>query len=101
MCIRAEGGIILWKESLGTLLSYLGRQAESDKRTRKEQRGRAAAKNVSAKVAFRFHKYISLLRREPRVAVDPAGRGSGGALGETPNGLSASASLPKIPTVCQ
>src|SRR5262249_17564047 len=43
----------------------MDRRAESDNHARKEQRGRAAAKNVSAKFSFRFHRYNSLLRREP------------------------------------
>ena len=81
VCIRAEGGVILRSESLGRLLRQIDRRAEGDNHARKEQRGRAAAKNVSANFAFRFHSYISVLRREPCVAIDPAGRGSGGALG--------------------
>ena len=43
----------------------MDRRAESDNHARKEQRARAAAKNVSAKFAFCFHSYISVLRREP------------------------------------
>jgi hypothetical protein len=38
---------------------------------------------------------------EPSVTVNPAGRGSGGALGEAPNGLSASRSLPDAERQCQ
>src|SRR5262245_43527039 len=38
-----------------------------------------------------------VVRTSRSLAVSRAGRGSGGLQGETPNGLSASASLPKIP----
>jgi hypothetical protein len=50
----------------------LDRRAEGDNHAREEQRSRAAAKNVSANFAVRFHSCISLVRREPRVAIDPA-----------------------------
>jgi hypothetical protein len=53
----------------------MDRRAERDNHARKEQRARAAAKNVSAKFAFCFHSYISVLRREPWVAIDPAEEG--------------------------
>ena len=52
----------------------MDRRAEGDNPARKEQRSRAPAKNVTAKVAFCFHSYISLLRREPLVAIDPCGK---------------------------
>ena len=41
------------------------------------------------------------MRREPRVAVDPAGRGPGAALGEMPNGLDADAILRPTDRQCQ
>jgi len=51
-------------------------------RVAQSQTIRGSKCSVTIGFAFRFHRYISLLRREPRVAVDPAGRGSGAALGE-------------------
>ena len=94
VCIRAERGVTLRREGLGRVLRQIDRRAEGDNDARKQQRNRAAAKNVSVNFVVRFHSYISLLRREPRVAVDPAGRGPGGAPGETPNELDAGASCP-------
>src|SRR5437773_9797854 len=79
----------------------MDRRAEGDKHARKKQCARAAAKNVSTKFVFRFHSYTSVLRREPRVAIDPAGRGSGGAPGETPNELDAKPMLPPPAIRCQ
>src|SRR4030095_14473134 len=77
-------------------------RAEGQYHVRQEQRAHAATKNVSAKFVVRFHSYTSVLRREPWVAVDPAGRGPGGALsGETPNELDAEATLPDRGRQCQ
>src|SRR4029077_570188 len=45
--------------------------------------------------------FLSIVRARPFAHVNPAGRGSGGALGETPNGLSASPSLPAAERQCQ
>src|SRR6516164_9653251 len=87
MCIGAEGGVILLTGSLNRLLRQIDRRAEGDNDARKEQRRRAVPKNVSANLIVRFHSYTSVLRREPSVAVDPAGRGSGGALGRRPTNL--------------
>ena len=70
----------------------MDRRAEGDNHARKEQRARAAAKNVSTKFVVRFHSYTSLLRREPwsRLTLREEGQVD---LWETPNGLDADSSL--------
>jgi len=46
--------------------------------------------------------FLSIVRANLSLTVNPAGRGLGGALlGETPNGLNASVIVLQIPTRCQ
>ena len=49
--------------------------------------------------SFDSHPFV--VRTSPSFTVNPAGRGPGGALGETPNGLSANATLPASDRQCQ
>ena len=79
----------------------LDRRAESDNHARKEQCARAAAKNVGANFIVGFHRYISVLRRDPASRLTLREEGQVELFGETPNGLSASVSVPKISALCQ
>src|SRR4029077_4017449 len=71
----------------------MDRRAESDNHGRKEQRARAAAKNVSAKFVVRFHSYTSVLRPRALVAIDPCGKRARWSSQETPNELDADSSV--------
>src|SRR5207248_7262028 len=56
---------------------------------------------LAAGLACLHIHYFKLCERTLNVRGFPAKRGSGGALGKTPNRLNATASVPRIPTLCQ
>ena len=58
--IHAESRVILRRWNLWRTIRQADRRGERDNRARKKQHSRAAAKNVSANFAFRFHRFIEL-----------------------------------------